>query len=437
MRVETGNWKLKTGWGIVLILAVLAVPKARADWDPNAWPAWQHPRELRTQVSQCYSAMAERCSTVTTESWEGPPSAPTWYRTFRGDVQSLKTYVWENFLFSVGSGRPPYPNGPGKWLNTNAATAGSYDAWFETHRQDGRPEFPPTLTWTGICSVLCIPTNFLDYTPSRGELAGLGGFTNDAPTIGHAHGYTNATTAAGGPYLPAGRSTWYTTDYGVDNLRAVVGQFCWTAYNPIWVYYNPTNEWYGWGQGYASTGATWASTCDMAELGYGDVGGPPVYPYGRMQVGTCGYQQYGEWVAQAASTRWGYRMSILAGCTNAVTVDIYTIAWSGWSTYGATNDTTWSPTWDDQGSGLRSGLATRHYVTNIPAGTRSASVTTELVFASSAIPSPWCVEPSAGKTSLGFYVPYLTQWLDWEAAAPFWGLSFGPLAVGKWDFAYK
>jgi hypothetical protein len=64
----------------------------------------------------------------------------------------------------------------------------------------------------GLCQVARLPTNYFSYTPWR-CLNGLGPFTNDA-TVGHAHGWTNEYTAAGGTNFPAGRSTWYTTDYG-------------------------------------------------------------------------------------------------------------------------------------------------------------------------------------------------------------------------------
>lgn len=169
----------------IITIVMLIAAAAQAQWT-NVWPAWNYPREQNEQIRQCYSAAVERCAAVNTNN----PTAPTWYRLNRTILVNLKTKLKAII--------PTY--------TTN-----------ETVNANGDVSF---LSATGLCVLLTIPTNYFDYTPYRG-ISGLGGNTNDT-TVGRPYGYTNASTVAGGPYLPAGRATWYDTDYGIDPIRLVV-----------------------------------------------------------------------------------------------------------------------------------------------------------------------------------------------------------------------
>lgn len=99
---------------------------------------------------------------------------------------------------------------------------GGYWAYYdvdEASLTNGYYEYP-LMAVSQLCSIAKLPTNYFNYTPWR-CLNGLGPFTNDG-SVGHAYGWTNATTATGGTNFSAGRSTWYTTDYGWDGIKAVI-----------------------------------------------------------------------------------------------------------------------------------------------------------------------------------------------------------------------
>jgi len=114
---------------------------------------------------------------------------------------------------------------------------GSFNTWFaQTTNMWSGPDVAdfPMLTVTGVCDHLNIPTNFFEYTPWR-NLNMLGPLTNDDDyaAIGHAHGWTNATTADGGDFFPASRDTWFTTDYGWENMMRVIDVLVWTRFSMV------------------------------------------------------------------------------------------------------------------------------------------------------------------------------------------------------------
>jgi hypothetical protein len=177
-----------------------------AGWS-GVWPAQEHPRETVRQLAECYTGVLERCLLWPVDL----PSAPTWYRSNRATLIELKDHLaltvhvtgWVN-TNSTGTGGQPE-----QWLTTHLGKD------FPTYREAGTP-----ISTTNLCISLKIPTNYFAYVPYR-CLNGLGPFTNDT-SVPYPHGYTNASTVAGGTNFPAGRSTWYTTDYGWNQLPALI-----------------------------------------------------------------------------------------------------------------------------------------------------------------------------------------------------------------------
>jgi hypothetical protein len=108
-----------------------------------------------------------------------------------------------------------------RWVRMDAVTNPVY--WLTA--SNALPVYTSTAQVLRECG---LPTNFFDYTPWR-DLSGIGGFTNDL-TVGRPHGMTNQYTAAGGTNFPAGRSRWYTTDYGIDGCKAFLDRL--TTINP-------------------------------------------------------------------------------------------------------------------------------------------------------------------------------------------------------------
>jgi hypothetical protein len=128
------------------------------------------------------------------------------YRSQRSNLALLKTKVKALI--------PAY-------CDARVVTNGTITGWLNS-----RTEYP-AAPYTGFaysvhsfCELQRIPTNFFDYTPYRG-LDGVGPFSYDG-TIDHPHGWTNEYTVAGGPFFPASRTNWYTTDYGWDTLKGVL-----------------------------------------------------------------------------------------------------------------------------------------------------------------------------------------------------------------------
>jgi len=195
---------------MALLLLLFAVP-AYAQFTTNYWPSWEHTRFYRQQRIQCDSSVVERCKaagvtpTPQTVGYHSARTMVTWWKSILKDC--LPHYVMTNA--TIGDN-------------------GMYSNWFGSA---AAPVVFPVFTVTSICAMAYLPTNVFDYTP-RHSLHGQGPFTNDT-TVGHAYGYTNEYTLNGGPYLPPGRSTWYTTDYGLPAITNIIGWLVWTYETPL------------------------------------------------------------------------------------------------------------------------------------------------------------------------------------------------------------
>ena len=196
-------------YGQCLILLIAAECWGQG-YDTNAWPAYLHSRSGRIHASNTYSALVERASTYHNDPASEIGTAPSWFRTQRSDCITLKSK-----LKAVISGH--YWVAPTNTYTIIQNIINSYTS--EPYGTVADNVAGVSNIWNHIdfLSYCRMPTNFLDYTPYRG-LDGVGPFTNDA-TVGHPHGWTNAYTINGGTNFPAGRTAWYTTDYGWDGMR--------------------------------------------------------------------------------------------------------------------------------------------------------------------------------------------------------------------------
>lgn len=191
---------------------------AMAGWSTNIWPAYTFPRKASLWEVECYSGIVERYQAVGIDT--STVTAPVWYRLERSELALYKDRI-TNLLSA-------------RWWDSELVATGAVFTWLTTDITNGLSWYTgtyytivyaqmPQLTVMGLCSNANLPTNFFDYTPYR-CLSGLGPFTNDG-SVGHLHGYENEYTEVGGTNtLPAGRSKWYTTDYGWDGLKAAISE---------------------------------------------------------------------------------------------------------------------------------------------------------------------------------------------------------------------
>ncbi len=161
----------------------------QASQNTNIWPSYKHPRSLMSQLNECYTGLLERytvCGLAVTNVTSPVTNRPNRATVdgFKEDIQTIIPYFWNT-------------NNP----ISNANTIVYY-------------------SMTNIFDVVKIPTNYFDWTPDRG-ISGIGGYTNDT-TVGHAYGFTNEYTVQGGTNFPAGRTNWYTTDYGIQPIRDIL-----------------------------------------------------------------------------------------------------------------------------------------------------------------------------------------------------------------------
>ena len=194
----------RAGQLLALAIALLTAGAARGSWSSN-WPSWNYPRSGRHHARECYSAAVERAST----SGVDLPTGPAWWRSQRTNLENLKEWVRDNVDEFVFTNDIYDSTGFTNYLNSTFP----YDTNFTS-------TLFPRWTVVTLCSNANLPTNFFDYTPWR-CLNGAGPFTNDT-SVGHPYGWTNATTESGGTFFPAGRSTWYTTDYGWQGFKSAI-----------------------------------------------------------------------------------------------------------------------------------------------------------------------------------------------------------------------
>jgi hypothetical protein len=209
----------------------LAPCLALADgWSEDIWPSQETPRQGYRQIAECYTAVVERCRVAGLSE----PSAPAWYRSTRGNLAELKTHLL-----------PAIP----RYARTNdcSITPPALEPYFNA--TNGSSTVIPYWSATGLLSFLRMPTNYFAFTPYR-SLSGLGGDTSD-PTVPYPHGSVNSDTAAGGTNYPAGRTNWYTTDYGYAGLPDILNSLRWT-----------TNTASATGTAYA--GISWTNVSDAA-----------------------------------------------------------------------------------------------------------------------------------------------------------------------------
>jgi hypothetical protein len=229
----------------VIIAAYLAVcAAAKADgWATNAWPSQRYPRQGKTQLSDVWSSTVERCKAAGVSE----PSAPVWYRSERTTLANCKASLKASVANFVDMSA----------LSSGTPAASNYFIANQTLNVDF-----PKLTLTGLLYAVQLPTNYFDYTPRR-SLTGLGGSTNDA-SVGLPHGETNATTAAGGGNYPAGRSAWYTTDYGWSSWTSLVSRLLCTSTKGSWQRTNTYCNYLHYPEAYGATEAAMQANVDAS-----------------------------------------------------------------------------------------------------------------------------------------------------------------------------
>lgn len=189
----------------IIALCLLAAT-ARGQWATNAWPAWQHPRAGRQQALDAYGAVWERDNAWRVNGTTSSLAYPSFWRSQRANAIATKT--------SLKTALTQYAAATNA-TEELARVKGAFNA--ATNAPSSAYPTGVITNWSvaTICAAGRFPTNLFDYTPWR-CLDGLGPFTNDA-SVGRPHGWD--VTANGGTNFPAGRTNWYTTDYGWDNIK--------------------------------------------------------------------------------------------------------------------------------------------------------------------------------------------------------------------------
>lgn len=199
-----------------------------ADGWSEVWPSQANPRQGYRHLSECYTAVVERCTAVSNTL----PTAPAWYRSNRTILVDLKAKT-KTCIPSFAATNLLDDASP--FCATRAASSGS---GFTI----------PTWSVTGLLVYLRMPTNYFDYTPYR-SISGLGAGTNDT-SVPYPHGFTNASTVGGGTNWPGSQTNWYSTDYGYAKLPDVLNALRWTVGNAsgstVAQYEGVTNNTAGW-----------------------------------------------------------------------------------------------------------------------------------------------------------------------------------------------
>lgn len=364
---------MKTACSIFLV--ALLASAALAGWTTNVWPAWQHPRDQHTQLEDLRAALMERRSALLGLTNELGLDANVWwtndYRHFRGNADIIRSHI-------------PALYNAGNLLDGTLATNDSFDAYYAT--VSGYTSTIPELAITTACIRLGMPLNICDvYSgPWRVELAGLGGHTNDLAATGRPHGYTNAHTVAGGTNFPSGRSAWYTTDYNLDNLRALIRAVQWNAHDYYALDYLAEFD----VDEYSAVGGTWEQAKALAEASTNNA------THSWQGIGTWGGKAGFQYEAAWMTHTWQYRANSIGSNVLGCRVDFY--QWAD-SIQGNTNST-----FDAYGYPVRENRYTLFWSTNIDAG---VSAVTSPVQGSLSFPGYWVPDPgSSYYKDLGFRI---------------------------------
>ena len=311
----------------IVCAVLLAGSSARAQWDTNAWPSYEHRRAGNSQLQDLFDAVTERNAALTTwdQQWVPSFSAPSFWRFERSKLIEYKDAIED--LCEL-------------YIRTNEFSSGVYTNYC------GPLTGFPMYDAESILSAACLPTNWFDYTPWR-CLGGAGPFTNDT-TVGRGYGWTNEHTEAGGNNFPGSRSTWYTTDYGLEGARSVLALMTVTeSYGGFGFYTTATNT-HGTNilmSGQATVfgeGGSWTDAIDAVEDEWNnnwtaDTGKVinSSYPY---RAGASSYSDFHVYFGPESGAGGVYKVKLWSRLTGGVTtnkdyaIDIYT----GWD--GSTND---------------------------------------------------------------------------------------------------
>jgi hypothetical protein len=214
---------------LALILFLLPLNSFGAGWVfTNTWDVMRSSAEEWDR--QCFSNVVEALTerSMALPSWATNVFSLDWYRNWGGSSENATN------LF-------PYPPDPQYYDKDHVELAKKAlygmilnQYWIKKDDWTGNIT-NAAMYWTPQSIIVhCeMPSNWWWYTPYR-SLNGYGAFTNDA-TVGHNHGYTNEYTVMGGTNFPSGRSTWYTTDYGLQGFKNILNELVWRRmdYNDV------------------------------------------------------------------------------------------------------------------------------------------------------------------------------------------------------------
>jgi len=194
----------------IFLVFILIVGNSVAQYS-NVWPAQLFPRQGAIQSQNIVDSINERKIAANVG---GAPAIQNLFRNQRFDLANHKI-ILKNIINAKTYIMSDELSAPGGIYTTNK---------FVTRWAD---EFLWTIS--NICVDAGLPTNYLDFTPSR-SLNGVGAGTDDTTTP-FFHGFTNSFTADGGSNFPGSRTKWYTTDYGRPGMRDILDRLVWTHEN--------------------------------------------------------------------------------------------------------------------------------------------------------------------------------------------------------------
>lgn len=202
---------------IMTTMALLAGDAVAANGWPSCFPGWEHWRDQVQMNATIYTAIVERCNALTgivvDASVYAHPDAPAFYRD---QVAALERYKTKTLQLLPYYAIPYYENRTDYLNYFNYGLYGEYDADLEI----------PVWNEISICITNRLPTNYFRFTPWS-NLEGGGPFTNDS-TVGHPYAWVTSNTLAGGAVFPAGRTNWYTSDYGWNGMTAILSRCVWS-----------------------------------------------------------------------------------------------------------------------------------------------------------------------------------------------------------------